>query len=128
MSEAQDYYWRRYRYTKHTRSMTMSYSYATRPFLWRLMNKNTAFLAFLVERNGPQPETPVVSRLIMLLWTGSRLTHSLYTHAHHRPDPIYDQGYGRGGTRVFSGVSEPVARVALFPTDENGLGSCFGAA
>ena len=39
-----------------------------------------------------------------------------------------DQGYGRGGTPVFSGVFEPVARVALFPTDENGLGSCFIAA
>ena len=38
------------------------------------------------------------------------------------------QGCGRGGTPVFSGVFEPVARVALFPTDENGLGSCFGAA
>ena len=39
-----------------------------------------------------------------------------------------DQGYGRGGTPDFTGVLEPVARVALYPTDENGLGSCFGAA
>ena len=41
---------------------------------------------------------------------------------------IYDQGYGRGGTPVFTGVFEPLARVALYLTDENGLDSCFGAA
>ena len=39
-----------------------------------------------------------------------------------------DQGYGRGGTPIFSGVFEPVARVTLYLTDENGLGTCFGAA
>ena len=39
-----------------------------------------------------------------------------------------DQGYGRGGTPIFSGVFEPLARVALHLTDENGLGICFGAA
>ena len=39
-----------------------------------------------------------------------------------------DQGYGRGGTPIFSGVFEPLARVTLYLTDENGLGSCFGAA
>ena len=38
-----------------------------------------------------------------------------------------DQGYGRGGTPVFTGVFEPVARVTLYLTDENGLGTCFGA-
>ena len=35
------------------------------------------------------------------------------------------QGYGRGGTPVFTGVFEPVARVTLYLTDENGLGTCF---
>ena len=39
-----------------------------------------------------------------------------------------DHGYGRGGTPVFTGVFEPVARVTLYLTDENGLGTCFGAA
>ena len=39
-----------------------------------------------------------------------------------------DQSYGRGGTPVFTGVFEPVARVTLYLTDENGLGTCFGAA
>ena len=38
------------------------------------------------------------------------------------------QGYGRGGTPVFTDVFEPPARVTLYITDENGLGSCFGAA
>ena len=39
-----------------------------------------------------------------------------------------DQGYGRGGTPIFTDVSEALARVALYPTDEDGLGTCFGAA
>ena len=39
-----------------------------------------------------------------------------------------DQGYGRAGTPVFTGVFEPVARVTPYLTDENGLGTCFGAA
>ena len=39
-----------------------------------------------------------------------------------------DQGYCRGGTPVFTGVIEPLARVTLYLTDENGLDSCFGAA
>ena len=39
-----------------------------------------------------------------------------------------DHGYGRGGTPIFIGVFEPLARAALYLTDENGLGSCFGAA
>ena len=39
-----------------------------------------------------------------------------------------DQGYGRGGTPVFTGVFEPVARVTLYFSNENGLDSCFGAA
>ena len=39
-----------------------------------------------------------------------------------------DQGYGRGGTPIFTGVFEPLARVTLYLTDENGLGTCFGAA
>ena len=30
-----------------------------------------------------------------------------------------DQGYGRGGTPLFTGVFEPLARVALYPTDED---------
>ena len=40
-----------------------------------------------------------------------------------------DQGYSsRGGTPIFTDdVFEPVARVALYPTDEDGLGTCFGA-
>ena len=39
-----------------------------------------------------------------------------------------DQGYGRGGTPIFTDVFEPLARVALYPTNEDGLGTCFGAA
>ena len=39
-----------------------------------------------------------------------------------------DQGYGRGGTHIFTGVFEPLARVALYPTDEDGLGTWFAAA
>ena len=39
-----------------------------------------------------------------------------------------DQGYGRGGTPFLTGVFEPLARVALYPTDEDGLGTWFGAA
>ena len=39
-----------------------------------------------------------------------------------------DQGYGRGGTPIFTGVLEPLARVALYPTDEDGLGIWFAAA
>ena len=39
-----------------------------------------------------------------------------------------DQGYGRGGTPIFPGVFEPLARVALYPTDEDGLGTWFAAA
>ena len=39
-----------------------------------------------------------------------------------------DQGYGRGGTPFFTGVFEPLARVALYPTDGDGLGTWFGAA
>ena len=31
-----------------------------------------------------------------------------------------DEGYGRGGTPVFIGVFEPLARVTLYLTDENG--------
>ena len=35
-----------------------------------------------------------------------------------------------GGTPIFTDAFEPVARVTLYLTDENGLdlGSCFGAA
>ena len=40
----------------------------------------------------------------------------------------FDQGCGRGGTPIFTGVLEPVAQVVLYPTDEDGLGTCFGAA
>ena len=39
-----------------------------------------------------------------------------------------DQGYGRGGTPIFTGVFEPLARVAVYPTDEDGLGIYFSAA
>ena len=40
-----------------------------------------------------------------------------------------DQGYGRGGTPIFpGGVSEPLALVALHPTDEDGSGTWFAAA
>ena len=42
--------------------------------------------------------------------------------------PSDDQGYGGGGPPVFTGVFEPLARVTLYLADENGLGSCFGAA
>ena len=41
---------------------------------------------------------------------------------------INDQGYGRGGTPVFTSVFEPLARVTLYLTNEDGLGTCFGAA
>ena len=40
----------------------------------------------------------------------------------------FDQGYGRGGTPDFTGVFEPLARVTLYLTDENGLGNRFEAA
>ena len=43
-------------------------------------------------------------------------------------DGALDQGYGRGGTPIFTGVFEPLARVALYPTDEDGLGTWFGEA
>ena len=36
--------------------------------------------------------------------------------------------YSRGGTPIFTGVFEPLARVALYPTDEDGLGTRFAAA
>ena len=39
-----------------------------------------------------------------------------------------DQGYGRGVTPIFTGVFEPLARVALYLTDEDGLGTWFAAA
>ena len=39
-----------------------------------------------------------------------------------------DQGYGRGGTPIFTGVFEPLARVALYLADEDGLGTWFAAA
>ena len=39
-----------------------------------------------------------------------------------------DQGYGRGGTPFFTGVFETLARVALYPIDDDGLGTWFGAA
>ena len=35
-----------------------------------------------------------------------------YTHYYCS---TYDQGYGRGGTPVFTGVFEPLARVTLYP-------------
>ena len=40
------------------------------------------------------------------------------------PSWAFDKGYGRP---VSSVVFEPVARVTLYLTDENGLGTCFGA-
>ena len=45
-----------------------------------------------------------------------------------QPGLLSDQGYGRGGTPIFTDVFEPLARVALYPTDEDGLITCFGAA
>ena len=53
-------------------------------------------------------------------------TMLLASTIYERPAP--DQGYGRGGTPNFTGVFEPLARVALYPTDEDGLGTWFGAA
>ena len=42
---------------------------------------------------------------------------------------LSDQGYGRGGILIFTGgVFEPLARVALYPTDEDGLDTWYGAA
>ena len=41
---------------------------------------------------------------------------------------VKDQSYGREGTPIFTGVFEPLARVALYPTDEDGLGTWFAAA
>ena len=40
----------------------------------------------------------------------------------------WDQGYGTGGTPVFTGEFEQVARVTMYLMDDNGLDSCFGAA
>ena len=39
-----------------------------------------------------------------------------------------DEGYGRRGTPIFTGVFGPLARVALYPTDKDGLGTWFAAA
>ena len=33
-----------------------------------------------------------------------------------------------GGTPIFTDVFEPLARVALYPTNEDGSGICFRAA
>ena len=41
---------------------------------------------------------------------------------------VLDRGYGWGGAPIFTGVFEPLARVALYPTDKDGSGTCFGAA
>ena len=49
----------------------------------------------------------------------------------HNVRPLHDrkdQGYGRGGTPIFTDMFEPLARVALYPTNEDGLGTRFGAA
>ena len=43
----------------------------------------------------------------------------------NRVSVILYQGYGTGGHLV---VFEPVVRVTLYLTDENGVGTCFGAA
>ena len=64
-----------------------------------------------------------------------------HVHPKRRPDQLIpnkhtpitlplrsDQGYGRRGTPIFTGVFEPLARVALYPADEDGLGTWFGAA
>ena len=40
---------------------------------------------------------------------------------------IADQGYGRGGTPIFTGVFEPIARVDLYPTDEDVFRTWFAA-
>ena len=71
------------------------------------------------------------------MW-GSEVAHSkIEIHLTNTPSEvtwacdvttIQDQGYGRGGTPIFTGVFEPVARVALYPTDEDGLETCFDAA
>ena len=55
------------------------------------------------------------------------LCYKLYSTG-HKTAISNDQGYGRGGTPIFNDVFEPLARVALYPTDEDGLGTCFGAA
>ena len=52
------------------------------------------------------------------------LVHTLHGHAGVGATTKATVG---GGTPNFSGVFEPFARVALYPTDEDGLGACFGA-
>ena len=52
----------------------------------------------------------------------------LTPNAHNTSLIMGDQGYGRGGTPIFTVVFEPLARVAVYVTDEIGLGTCFGAA
>ena len=53
-----------------------------------------------------------------------------WVESHRQGHPWYaeDQGYGRGGTPVFTCEFEQVARVTMYLTDDNGLDSCFGAA
>ena len=60
--------------------------------------------------------------------TRKRSFPSLFGGTLRNPDASINQGYGRGGTPVFTGVFEPLARVTLYLTNENGLDSCFKAA
>ena len=61
----------------------------------------------------------------MTLRNGSEKKHNLQPKWLHG---TRDQGYGRGGTPFFTGVFETLARVALYPIDDDGLGTWFGAA
>ena len=64
----------------------------------------------------------VLAQYLIVLYVGSLSSGSRYAMV------CSDQGYGRGGTPILNGVFEPLARVALYPTDEDGLGTWFAAA
>ena len=70
---------------------------------------------------------PVTTDLIMLVFLRTTTNTDKYSRLTISTFRL-DQGYGSGGTPVFTGVFEPLARVTLYLTPENGLGSCFGAA
>ena len=68
-------------------------------------------------QNGSWPHSKTPKPQEDVIKTVSRVVKQ---HRHNRL-PMVDQGYGRGGTPVFTGVFEPLARVTLYLTDENGL-------
>ena len=104
---------------KTASNLTVGYMKApnrTVPFTWYdFKNRNSPRRRFSYFSNRPEPQR--------------RIYHSTEPHRGvykvRKPPQAADQGYGRGGTPVFTSVFEPLARVALYLMDENGLGTCF---